>query len=404
MPTPSASGLDRAELCPGSMVLPHLDSGEGDPAAAHGSAMHRFLDLIAKLIAQGLSVTDARASALELLEEKHRAVAGAIDLATVPHTQPVWLSEVAMSFDFGRGEAKFHPGVKDRKYPPRTSPLQVFGTADLIGVDGDTLVCLDLKTGWAHRKRPADSLQLLFYAVAAAQWLKCSRARVGYMVLHEDDTVPRYVIEDVDEFALAAAEVRIARLLELKPEVDDLSNFRAGSGCRYCPSSRVCPALVTRLAALKQGPEHALKAFAGQRPLPMVHAEDLPRLLEAIFAAEKVLKQMAKDVKDAVRAVGGVPLPDGYQLAETRITRDTLIAEKAADILDQEFGAGSADKAIRPKFTLTKEAVEDLVRARIQHTGEKLGRTFDAVMERLEEAGAVSTSEFYDVRVHKVKK
>ncbi|MDP1824884.1 MAG: PD-(D/E)XK nuclease family protein [Archangium sp.] len=418
MGTPSGSGLDRAELCPGSMVLPHLDSGEGDASSDHGRAIHRFLDIVAKLINQpGFvgSMDDVKKNALALLEVKYRTIAAAIDLSMVPHTQAgVWRSEQAMVFDFFLRRAEFLE-VTERRYPPRVSRWQVFGTADLIGVDGDTVVVIDLKTGWGWRRAPSDSLQLLFYAITAAKVLGCSRARVGYMVLHDDDTVPRFIIEEVDEWALAAAEERIARVLEAGDQVngDDPGVYRAGSGCRYCPSIRVCPAQVGRLSQLLQGPKHALLALTGglqvpgvdaKKELPMVRAEDLPRLLDAIEAGRVTLKQMVEDVKNAVRAVGTIPMPNGMQLGDIRVTRDTLIAEKAGPVLDAEFGADAADRAIETKFVLTKSAVEELVAARCAHTGEKKAPTMRAVLEKLEEAGAVSTSEFYDVRVHKAPK
>lgn len=407
MGTPSGSGLDRAELCPGSLVLPSLDSGEGSIYADHGRAMHRFLDIVAKLVNQGANAIDAGKTAIALLELEHRAVAAAIDLSTVPHTQPgVWQSELAMVFDFELRRGELLPDVKDRQYPKRTSKWQVFGTADLVGVDGDCVVVIDLKTGWGWRRPPEESLQLLFYAVTAAQALGCTRARVGYMVMHENDDVPRFKIAEISELALAAAESRIADVLTKGEGIDpsDVSNFRAGSGCRYCPSIRVCPAHVTRLATMVKGPRHALKAITGHEDLTVIFAEDLPLLLEAIEGGFTALKQLREDVKNAVRAVGSIPLANGYELAESYIERDTLIAEKAVPVLETEFGPGSAERVITIKKFLTKKSLKELVRERAARTAEKMAPVERLVLQRLEEAGAVSTSGYPDVRVQKVKK
>jgi hypothetical protein len=107
-----------------------------------------------------------------------------------------------------------------------------------------------------------------------------------------------------------------------------------------------------------------------------------------------------KELEDAVRACGGVELGGGKRLAEVRVARETIDADKAEEALRVVFGA-VASEAIEVKKSVTKAAIERLARARAQETGERIKAITDTALSALRSAGAISDTGYTVVRVVK---
>src|SRR5690606_22670936 len=80
------------------------------------------------------------------------------------------------------------------------------GTADVVGISGESIVVVDYKSGrLARRTRAQDTLQLRFYALAAARSYGASRATIALVHILEDGGVWWDVAEldalDLDEVA-----------------------------------------------------------------------------------------------------------------------------------------------------------------------------------------------------------
>ena len=387
------SGLARAEACPSSEALPQFDEGDS-AASAHGRAVHEFL----RRVADGLTVQQA----LEHVDEKHHEACLAIDLSLVPHSQVgAWSAEVAYALHTETLTARALQ-VEDRQYPA-LDPGEVAGTADLVGLDadGETVTVLDVKTGRRWLGRPEQHLQLVAYAVAAALAHGRSRARVGWLFVREDEETPRLVMGELDEFALADGAWRVRDVVQSAQWVKDTAAVEPhlGEHCRYCPAYRSCPARLSLVAPfLSNDLDVAGKAVGGT--MMTIKAEDIPLALERTRAVIDLAERVKKELEDAVRACGGVDLPDGRRLAEVRVERESIDPEKAEQALLSIFGAPGA-AAIEVRKTVTKAAIERLARARAAETKERVTAITNAALSALRSVGAINTTGYTAVKVVK---
>lgn len=382
------SGLPRLELCRAAGVLPHFP-GPPSHYARRGTALHRFLELVA----QGVS---REAAALEVAEE-YRREALALDLEALPHSQGTWRAEVAFAYDYETGAAR-ELEVREREYP-ELGETEVAGTADLVGLDGDTVLVLDVKTGHAYLGRPKDSLQLLGYALAAAATYKATKARVMYLFVREDEE-PFLVQDELDELALAAAADRVREVC--RPELGEPTPV-PGDHCRYCPAFRGCPAHTRMLAMLTTDVKHARGALGSStlEAVPVIQPAHLPIIFERIKLVRDMLERLEAEAKDAVRACGEVPMPDGKVLAEVEVVTETFDPDIGAGVLAEVFGPEAAAAAVKVKKSLTKKAIDELVRARCAQTREKMTHVWSELHAQMNERGGIVLSRYWDVKARK---
>jgi CRISPR/Cas system-associated exonuclease Cas4 (RecB family) len=387
------SGLARAEACPSSEALPQFDEGDS-PASEHGVAVHEYL----RRVSDGLTVQQA----LECVDEKHHEACLAIDLSLVPHSQVgAWTAEVAYALNTETLTARALQ-VENREYPA-LEPGEIPGTADLVGLDadGETVTVLDVKTGRRWLGRPEKHLQLVAYAVAAALAHGRSRARVGWLFVREGEETPRLVMGELDEFALAEGAHRVRDVVQAVQWVKDTEAVEPhlGEHCRYCPAYRSCPAHKALVAPFLSNDLDVAGAAVGGTMMT-IKAEDIPRALERTRAVIDLAERVKKELEDAVRACGGVDLPDGRRLAEVRVERESIDADKAEQALLSVFGSPGV-QAIEVKKTVTKAAIERLARARAAETGERIKAITDIALSTLRSAGAITTSGYTAVKVVK---
>lgn len=389
----TASALPRIEACPSSDVLPAFDEGSSADAS-HGTAVHAYLDRICK--------GDTPQQALQHVDPEHHEACLALDLSLVPHSQTAsWRSEVALALNTSTGEG-IELQVTDRAYPSLPAGW-VPGTADLVGLDPDgvTVTVLDVKTGRRHLGRPANHLQVLHNAVAAAAVYGRSRARVGFLYLHEGEETPRLVVDELDEFALAGALERVRDVVQAVEWVRETKAVepRLGEHCRYCPAMRGCPARVALVRPfLSNDMDVAAKAVGGT--MLTIRKEELPAALDRVRAVIDLGERVKKELEDAVRACGGVDLPDGRVLAEVRVEKESIDADQAEASLRSVFG-DEGPTAIEVKRTLTKAAIERLARQRAAVTKQKISELTEAALSALRQAGAVRTTSYSTVKATK---
>lgn len=172
-------------------------------------------------------------------------------------------------------------------------PHEIPGSIDVLGVDDDTLVVLDWKTGYRDVDPVERNWQLWGYGLAAASALGKSKVRlvIVYTKSGRIDSVEIGALELADFAAqLAALHKRDAELRAQKSRGEALDT-REGSWCRYCPSKHVCPsknALLVQIAKVGLASE-VVRKFAGpDGPTP-----------EALIAFESVASEGLTVVGDA---------------------------------------------------------------------------------------------------------
>ena len=115
-----------------------------------------------------------------------------------------------------------------------------WGTADVVGVKGDTLYIIDLKYGMY----PVEALwnpQLMIYACAALDTLDgLEHVKWVEMLIYQ----PR--LKNIDEFPLSRKSLENWKTTKLLPSAQialgSYGEYALGTHCRYCPAKSTCVA------------------------------------------------------------------------------------------------------------------------------------------------------------------
>ena len=328
---PTASGLDRALRCSGSMVLPRVNS-EGSKAATRGTVIHAYLDN---------ARTKDRAYALAQIDDDElRQQAAAIDLDSLPVGAE---GEVALSYQPSTGEAKRLELTGAREYPNEYG--WIFGTADLVGTTSEYVFVLDYKTG-AQTVSASESGQLKFLALAAAVLSERKKARVALFFLNENGTWRKDEAEfGTKELGAFANDLRemIARGEAAAVDVAEgrTPPLATGPWCRYCKSSVLCPAQTSLVRALVP-----TLADVGSRLVSMTPAER-----GIAYARYKEAEGLLKEIGSAFQTLAEaepIPLENGMVLKRVYSSRSSASKEAAAFIaktynLETLLGLASVD-------------------------------------------------------------
>ncbi len=237
---PTASGLDRAMHCAGSMCLPRVQT-EGGKAAQRGSTLHKYVEE-ARTIGKSAALAN-------ISDDDWRNQANAIDLDALPVGAE---SEIALAYCPETGHAVRLELKGAREYPDM--PGYLMGTGDLVGVGEDYVAVLDIKTGQAVVSAEA-SWQLRFLALAAAVLSEKRKAKVALCYLRDDGSWRM----DWAEFSAAdlggfANDLRLM-MGRAEAAAEDVNAGRVpplatGPWCRWCRSVQFCEAQVGLVRAL----------------------------------------------------------------------------------------------------------------------------------------------------------
>lgn len=373
----TGSGFERAEKCPPSTFLPHVKSDPSVHAKA-GAAVHRYLCLVSEVGAE---------AALELVDKEFRHICEAIDLSTLPHASPEgWAFEVAFAWDPARDTAReLYRGSGERDYGD-VEEHEVPGTADVIGLsDEDTVVVLDLKNGWRRLGAPGESLQLGFYAVAAARTTGATRAIVGWVRL--SDGTPKYEWAELDAIDLDAMAERLKAVLQFaaeeKADVTKLE-LHEGDHCTYCPAFLQCPAKVTLLRELLALPEQS----------KVIPKEQVGAMLERLWLGKEVLKRTEEMLEEYVRAHPTKLPSTGETYALVEQEKEKIDPVVGRTIVSALVGSELAEKCVENEPTFTKAQLKRIVQPWTRERGLEWAPTERQLLADIKAAGGVTTSRF----------
>jgi RecB family exonuclease len=367
----SMSGLNRVMSCGLSAVLPHVKRSYPSAWRDFGTAAHAFLARVPEV---------GRDAALAEADEEFREALEAIDLSKTPACQPGSRAfEVSFIWNWADGTALEIGRNLERSYP-ELGPTEIPGTADAVGIDGDTVIVEDFKTGFGDLSPVEDDLQLAGYAIAATLAYGKSRARVSFIRIRDGN--PKHESAELDEIDLsiraAAIKARMkeisARGLEQEPH--------EGPWCKWCPAYDACPA--------KQQLARALAAPVDTM-LGAITAANGARVLSALKASREVLDRIEARLKELAE-VDPIPLAGGKVYGQyTRSLGPALDAEKARATLVARYGpAGESawDAAVVRKTELKKGALESALKPVVEAAGRPFAREMRALFEAFEADGA----------------
>lgn len=325
---PSASRLDLAMTCVGSVVLEVVD--QRLEAGDIGHNLHAELDRARK-------GGEASAWASKALE-----------------AAPAWLpqaeSEVTYSVDAKTGEVRREGVHLARKYGDNAT--RFWGTADYVRPDGTTSVVLDLKTGLLDMPHV---WQLRFAAIGALSE-GADYVQVGTLHAPRDERRPwmewgeTYDALDIAGFVgeLKSLARRIGKARE-DARAGAVPRLTTGKHCEFCPARLRCPAQV-----------ELVKRWAGKTDEA---ARDLEALLDVDTAGEawrriEAVDAVLKNARRRLYAFGAqnpFPLGDGRMFGKHRQRgRDVVDAQAAYRALATRFGSDEALKAVTLETSKSK--------------------------------------------------
>lgn len=370
-PLMTGSGVERHALCPASAVLPRVETISDD--AERGKAIHAFLEAVNR---------DGREKALAAVPDDLRAACEALDTSRLPTDPARFAAEVAFAYDTVSGKARELGRGIGRRYD--VAPTEIAGTADVIALlDDDGVYVSDFKSGWSRRTAAKDSLQLRFYALAAARAYGRTRAVVQVIRVFEDGetwtdeaTLDAF---DLDAFALdlGALASQIEGDRKLYAEGVEPQQVE-GSHCRWCPAFARCPAKAALLAgppSLEITPEGAAAAYAKLRLYK-----------EAVERAESILKDYARQHP--------IPLPDG-QVYGVRYDATRSIDGKVAASTLRDLLGPAAEAAIM--MEVTQASIKRALKAA------NGAPPLDAILAEIEKRGGLKVTKAPKLIAHRPK-
>jgi len=243
---------------------------------------------------------------------------------------------------------------------PLNPPGPMFGTADFVAYDPfeRTLHVVDLKYGQGVVVEAKGNKQLRYYALGAALSLGSEypidnvvMTIVQPRALHTDGPIRSDEATHI-ELIEFAAELMDAARKTLEPDAP----LVAGSHCRFCPASGVCPAQRDRALAVAQS------------EFDIVEAEFTPPAPETIppemFAEMLGKLHILEDWASAMRATAlarlerGEEVP-GFKLVQKRPTRQWTDPDAVEQILKSE--KYDDDEIYKPRDLKSVAQIEKLV-------------------------------------------
>jgi hypothetical protein len=298
-----------------------------------------------------------------------------------------------------------HPVVQSESTMfPIPGDEEIFGTTDCIVVDqvGGTIWVVDLKYGKGVKVTAPRNSQAMFYALGAIETGEYGDQDIVNVVIIQ----PRVFFADgrrISDWRTTAGGLREWRDAEFLPAIaatrsPALAKYEAGSHCRFCPATAVCPLMQQQ--ALKKAQE----AFAEDLDsLPMEQAAKVELILpgatdpEAISAALKIAEVLENWITK-VRALAnlkatksGMTLP-GFKVVHKRTRRVWADEQALMDELEAlgELDTGTKRKPLTPKQMEKAGLDEDWVKARtVKPEGDKTVAHESDPREAVEEATVV---------------
>ena len=300
----SASRMDRVMSCPGSYrlesLIPEQPSG---PAAARGTAIHELSEKI--LRGEEIDDKDIDPDYIEMAKKYANFVEGYFEN---PRKRMI--------------EVNLDDGLK-------SIHKALGGTADAILVEGDTMACIDLKTGRVAVDAE-DNMQLMTYALGAMLKLNAPDSINVDLVIFQPGvgvSVHKTTGEKLKQHGkelLKAAELALT---------DDAPTVPSPGACKYCRAKPACPSLRHKVIesakkdfSIKPVPPAVEGADFIETPeAPPVSPDDIINAQLAVAWGESVL-DAAKQQITAGREIQGWVMRPGRK---TKFWKSEALAEEA---------------------------------------------------------------------------
>lgn len=238
--------------------------------------------------------------------------------------RPGWVAERAFAYDLATNVGRELPRLEHRDYSDAKRG-EVCGTADLVWIDGDSVVVADWKTTSDGAPEIDATAQLGWLALFAARAWGYDQARIMTLKVTEAGVTP-IEGEPLDMFDLALIAEQIVADVSRIPGAEPMS----GDHCRarYCKAIAICPETSRAL-------EPALLPVAALvKRYPFTTAIESPDHLQALMQMRSMVDAASDAVKDAIKTYVGdreIVCSDGTTI---KATYKTMPRESRAELID----------------------------------------------------------------------
>lgn len=290
--------------------------------------------------------------------------------------------EVKVAYDVSTRTGRIIGEGSGRDYGT-PGPFEIVGSFDVGGVDGDRVVIVDWKTGFADVEPAATNSQLWFYALAACRAFGLDKAVIRIVYTNQGGRCDEHEIDALDlaEFAgrLEALHTRIAALQAARKRGEILET-REGSWCKHCASKPYCP---SKNALLVQVAEHGLAVIGDAEMTPQRAAG----AYEQIVRVEQLVKEARKRLETYVEERGPIDLGGGRMFGRyVRKGNERLSGDAAVQAIAEIVGESAKEfESVAIERKTTKAAIERAAKS----LGCKRG-TATAVVRRIREIGGAT--------------
>ena len=354
----TASALTRLRNCPSSAVLARAENH-----SAYADAGHDEHEELALGVDTG-TLRDALA----------QVCPAGVDVDRIVRCVPAGArAEVKVGFDVALrvGRVIGYGGGRDYGTP---APFEVVGSMDVLGVEGDCVIVIDWKTGFADVEPAATNAQLWFYALAAARALGKERAIVR-IIYTKTGVIDEHELDALDLVDFAGSLERLHRQVAERQAAKhrgEVLETREGSWCKHCASKHVCASKTGLLVQIAEKglavigdtemtPARAVKAYEQLVLIEQLVKDARARLTTFVedqgpidlgngrmfgrYHKEGNRKLDADAAVQAIREVVGEPAEEFEQLAIERSTSQAAIERAAKAVAGAGRGAATKLKA-----------------------------------------------------------
>ena len=332
----SASRMDRVMSCPGSYRLESLMPYEpAGPAAAKGTAIHELSEKM-------LRGEEIDANFITMASE----YAG---------FDPEFITMAREYADFVNGyfanprkkliEVNVDEGLKTIHYA-------LGGTADAILVEGDTLACIDLKTGRVAVSAE-DNMQLKTYALGAMLKLNAPESINVDLVIFQPGTGVSVHKTTGAELKKHGHDLLAAANLAL---TDDAPTNPSTSNCKYCKAKPICPSMRQKVQ------DNARKEFADlvkqadkddTIAVPPVTPDMIELAQLAAMWSEAVLESAKKQITSGWHIIGWTLRPG----RKTKFWKSDALAYEALKSYPQAFDLKSPSAIAKLEIAISEDLI-----------------------------------------------
>ena len=343
---PSASGMERLALCPGSFLL-EVEHGEKttSDAAALGNRIHDWLAWRkVQLTPEEQEIADACEDHAKRVFEEWEA-AGPGHNSDVIREQRMW--------------ARDADGL-DRTWS---------GKPDFVAVvqrDNGTrrALVIDYKTGRGDVTQAAGNMQLRALAVLVAEEFSVQEVRVAIV----QPLAGRPTVCDYDDIALAVAKVEIDAIVRraTTPGQERRPNPAA---CKYCSAKHACPEGRNLALAMAQ-------PLARDGGVILLTPEEMAGFLHAARAAEAIIESV-RDKARRMLEVDEKAIP-GWRL-KPGVARESITDPQK--VFDRVAALGATPERFLSAVTVAKGKLESIVRDLTREKGKGLKAKMDGILD-----------------------